>query len=445
MDTKEKKGLIKKAHELVEARYHFSIWEARVFAKMVSMIRKDDLDFQMYRIEVKGLINFFDARSKDVYSRIKKVPKSLMSKVISIPYIANDGEERVLIAPLLSSATIPKETRGASYIEVCFDPKLKPYLLQLKERFLMYDIRNILSLTSPHSVRIYEFLKQYEKIGVREISVTLLKQSLGVEGKYKRYNDFKKKVILHAQKNLVENTDISFSFQEIKRGRKINSIKFFISKNIPLRKDEKGTNEVSHIAISSNSTYQELCEELHPQISQYMSVEGLVKLLEKYPEQQVRTAIQLTLNRIENGDKIKNPAGHIIKMATQPSLFDHIEQGKKVKQKKVEKAKQKKALKLQKEQLEQQLKELEATKIEAMKEVSKKLFKNDALRVEVIEELKQATYLRKWIDDVEKLEDAHPIAQAAIVRKLAEKQPKYFVEIGKEYDAEIAELKKKVR
>ena len=49
------------------------------------------------------------------------------------------------------------------------------------------------------------------------------------EKAYSIYNNFKNKVILQAQKELAEKTDISFEFEEIKTGRKVTGIKFCIS------------------------------------------------------------------------------------------------------------------------------------------------------------------------------------------------------------------------
>lgn len=54
-----------------------------------------------------------------------------------------------------------------------------PYLLQLKERFTRYELKNILYFKNKYSIRIYELLKQYEKIGKREINIKELRGYLG--------------------------------------------------------------------------------------------------------------------------------------------------------------------------------------------------------------------------------------------------------------------------
>jgi len=41
-------------------------------------------------------------------------------------------------------------------------PDLKPYILDIKERYTKYFYQSITGLNSMYSVRLYELLKQYE-------------------------------------------------------------------------------------------------------------------------------------------------------------------------------------------------------------------------------------------------------------------------------------------
>lgn len=117
-------------------------------------------------------------------------------------------------------------------VELCFDPKLKPYLLELKSFFTSYHSKNIINLKSIYAIRMYELLKQYETIWNRTIRVEHLKNILSIDKNKYAYNMFKKRVILTAQQELNQNTDIYFEFEEIKHWRKIEEIKFrIVSKN----------------------------------------------------------------------------------------------------------------------------------------------------------------------------------------------------------------------
>ncbi|WP_326493425.1 replication initiation protein [Clostridium tagluense] len=73
-------------------------------------------------------------------------------------------------------------------------------------------------------------LKQYEGIEQITISIDALRTMFCIQPyEYSRYNDFKRKVLLQAQKEInLDKTDISLDFKEIKTGRKVTSIKFYI-------------------------------------------------------------------------------------------------------------------------------------------------------------------------------------------------------------------------
>jgi plasmid replication initiation protein len=53
---------------------------------------------------------------------------------------------------------------------------------------------------------------------------------LKLENKYKVYSDFKKKVLEVAKIEINKKTDITYSYKELKTGRKITNLEFFIKK-----------------------------------------------------------------------------------------------------------------------------------------------------------------------------------------------------------------------
>jgi plasmid replication initiation protein len=55
---------------------------------------------------------------------------------------------------------------------------MKPHLLSLQSHFTMYDPKYILGLSSTYSIRIYELLKQYEKIRKRVFDLQDFKKKI---------------------------------------------------------------------------------------------------------------------------------------------------------------------------------------------------------------------------------------------------------------------------
>ena len=87
----------------------------------------------------------------------------------------------------------------------------------------------MVKLKSSYAIRIYELLKQYEKLHERTFLLTDLRKMLGVEDIYPAYGNFKQRVLVSAQKELKKKTDITFEIEEIKSGRRVTKIKFLIS------------------------------------------------------------------------------------------------------------------------------------------------------------------------------------------------------------------------
>jgi plasmid replication initiation protein len=86
-----------------------------------------------------------------------------------------------------------------------------------------------------YSIRIHDLLKQYEKIPSKSRSFLLtdLRKTLGIEPEqYPNYADFKKRVITSSQKEMEEYSDITFDLEEIKDGKKVVELKFYIKEKV---------------------------------------------------------------------------------------------------------------------------------------------------------------------------------------------------------------------
>ncbi len=217
-----KNRLVRKSNFLIEASYKLSAVEQKIVLILASMIKPDDQEFKKYTFQLKNVFHFLGLNSKNAYAYMKEITKSLLGKVFTIQL-----SDSLLQTHWISSAHYHE---GKGTVEFCFDPQLKPFLLQLKERFTTFKLREVVQFKSSFTIRMYELLKQYEKIGNRTFDVQALRNLLGIEDlQYRLYADFKKRVILVAQEELSEKSDISFSFEEMKIGHAIGKIKFIIS------------------------------------------------------------------------------------------------------------------------------------------------------------------------------------------------------------------------
>ena len=112
-----------------------------------------------------------------------------------------------------------------------FDKRLKPFLLDLKGRFIIGNIEHLLPMRSSYSKRIYLLLKEYHKFGSRKFEVEELMNLLKVPKSLNIYNRFKEKVLVRAEADINKFTDITIKLTEKKLGRKVKWITFEIRKN----------------------------------------------------------------------------------------------------------------------------------------------------------------------------------------------------------------------
>jgi plasmid replication initiation protein len=219
----DKKYLVTKSNNLINAKYSLSIEEQRIILVLSSMVQPEDVEFKLYRFKIKEFLKLINVKDKKKYSEIPKITRKLVDKSLEIRY-----DKKILQTTWLSS--VEYET-GLGYVELEFSPKLKPFLLGLKKFYTTYKLENVLSLKSKYSIRLYEILKSFEFKNAESISIGDLKSLLGIDKKYTRFYDIKTKIIDKVQKELSEKTDIKFSYEEIKEGRFTKSLKFYIHSN----------------------------------------------------------------------------------------------------------------------------------------------------------------------------------------------------------------------
>ncbi|MFT5874935.1 MAG: plasmid replication initiation protein [Clostridium sp.] len=210
---------------LINASYKLSIGELNLVLAIASFINPFDENVNDYIINIKDFAKLLKvdlSTNKNLYSSVKRASGLLLSKRVTIHEKYGDFQT-VWLSGI-------KYYDNESKVAVSFHPKLKKYYLQLEE-YTKYRLKNISDLNSEYSLKIYEALKQYEEIGEILYGLEELKVFLGVEKQYDRYYNLKQRILIVTQKEISEKTDISFEFVEIKEGRNIKAINFYIKSN----------------------------------------------------------------------------------------------------------------------------------------------------------------------------------------------------------------------
>ena len=232
------KHLVVQHNDLIASKYDLNLSEMRLILEAVHNVEKDDVDFQEYKIDVKSFLEIVDSKNVSEYSRVKEFCKTILSKPLEIP--KEDG--KFLYCNWFSNIEYNPNDKTIAY---SFDPKLKPYLIELKEKFTRFDIRILLKFKSFYALRIYMILKSESwKSNSREyvVEVDELRALLKLNDKYQLYGHFKSRVLDIAMRYINEVSDIEADFEPIKQGRKINAVKFKIKRK-PLKIEDKEITE----------------------------------------------------------------------------------------------------------------------------------------------------------------------------------------------------------
>lgn len=219
--------IVTESNALIESRTNLDLYEERLIYILASRINPDDTHFQSCYFKVKDIAEKLELTEKNFYKRIREIIQRLQRKTVVIEDKTN---KTTLEAQWLSAS---KYYHGKGIIELEFSQMLGPYLLQLKNNFTNYKLWNVLYLKSFYSSKLYKLLKQYLPLGKRKFSTLQeLKDKLEIEpGQYVKYSHLKNRVILTAQRELLEKTDIRFELEEIKNGNKIVGVVFHIFTN----------------------------------------------------------------------------------------------------------------------------------------------------------------------------------------------------------------------
>ncbi len=176
-------------------------------------------------ISVEEFSKITNTKKDGIYAHIKTMCNNLGSKSIKV---FNKENNRYVVYPWFSKL---EYYINEGMVEIEFNSNIEPFLLMLKDNFTAYVLKYVIHMKSRYSIRLYELLKQYEIIGLRKIELNKLKELLNIDDKYKLYGHIRQRVLEPAKKEIEKTSDIRFTYQEIKTGRKITAIKFYITKN----------------------------------------------------------------------------------------------------------------------------------------------------------------------------------------------------------------------
>lgn len=224
--------VIVKSNKLIETSYKLGSREQFFVLFLLSKISQHDIEFREYKVNYRDIARIMNFDGRQRVANKDDIFK-MMNNLNTQPIRFSEGDEDVQSVWITSL----RYNRKSGEYTFTFSLELKPFLLQLKEHFTLFNINNVVYL-SAHSTRMYEVLKRHQyKYEPFVLSITDLKFWLHIETKYPEYYEFKRWVLEPMKQELEQYTDIRFTYTEAeKEGKKIIGLKFTIFDNEPKEK-----------------------------------------------------------------------------------------------------------------------------------------------------------------------------------------------------------------
>lgn len=256
MISTNEKAIVKKANQLITAKYKYGVFESKLMAVALSRIEAigDIPKASMHASELQSLLG----GGSNLYRRLKTAANNLTGNSVCL----EDGQGNFKSFAMVTDADYINQV-----FTISFHRNLAPYILNLKGSYTSYELKNILKFKHRYSLRIYEILRKesYQikgntksvdveyglsefrfMIGVLDMENKKVQQARQNGATWEEleamlppssglgdWNVFRNRVLEKAKKEMAETSDISFDYKPVRMGRggKVMRVIFTIYKN----------------------------------------------------------------------------------------------------------------------------------------------------------------------------------------------------------------------
>ena len=215
----EKSNVLNAMKMLSEPDEKIGLIEFRFFCLYLSKINARNPEKRTVKVKIEDFEELFGVsfHSTSFTKQLRKIATRQM-RVIE--------KGKCIIINLYSkfawSIENPKE------LEITCNYDIMPYLFELQKSYTSYKILNIVKLNSVQKIRLYEIMKQYEKIGQVRFDIMDLQEMLC--SKVQEFRFFRRDILTPAIRDINQYTDIQVSYEKNLSCRKVVALTFTIDK-----------------------------------------------------------------------------------------------------------------------------------------------------------------------------------------------------------------------
>ena len=294
-------GNLKDTYEVQKSNPLFSLWksdltlqEFKILDTYLSRIDSHNPEQRCVRFEkgeMESILGVTKINQKDLEDRLKH----LMGYIVELK--DPNKKKGFALVVLFEKALCEKDENEQWQIDLECTQSAMEYFFNIEDiGYLRYKLRNVIALTSRYSYIMFMYIEsnRYRKsweVGVDELKVVLNCEKEESYSEYKRFNDL---ILKRCHKELTEKTELRYTYEPVRKGRKIVKIRFTVEtlkdvldivqafaakKTLPsLPEDEPDKNEESEFYKKDIDFYREACENAFSYDEMKLIFEAIVQM-----------------------------------------------------------------------------------------------------------------------------------------------------------------------
>ena len=313
---------------LIGANSDMKLMELRLYSELLNFNHRENPDqmsyFIPYEVVTSSTGRDVSKNSKREYMRLTKMFQKRVFDLDEEFMRTHFGKKYP--ASIVPFPVISYEDNG---FEITLEPHFKQILLRLEIGFTKGDIDLLRSYRHTYSHRMYWIIRQNQW---RESEITLeiekLKEALGCPGKYKSFQNFKRRVLQPIQEEF-KDTWVEFSYTLIRKGRGGAATAITLRFQKDLHQEEAlQLGKVYHFekVLASYQIHEREIKKIRQKVTMKESLLDDFHWSEKY----VQTVIDLVKEsyrlrkKIKGGSQIRKMGPYILKVLTEGWYVDRV-------------------------------------------------------------------------------------------------------------------------
>jgi plasmid replication initiation protein len=201
--------------------------EHRILNTYLARINPKEFSTAPVSFSLEEFVSLCEIKDRNVKT-YQKIADKILTKMVTLP-LPNGGFDKFI---LFQRCRLRKDEYDEWVFELYPTEAGQKYFFEMILPYFSYNLKYMLKLKSLNQMRLYEILKQHEKMVNFSISILELKDQIGISNdKYSSYENLRKDVLEVCKNAINEQTDISFFYTPSKRkgkGGKITELTFTI-------------------------------------------------------------------------------------------------------------------------------------------------------------------------------------------------------------------------